>query len=160
MFVEPFVLFNFGKADTALPGPTAKNALSTHVYAGDAAGNAAVMDRSVAAATRDHAALLVTEWGAVADPPSIVATEDQFDARLVPWMYWSYNGLVVADSNKPLVAPNLDVPVLDALTRPYPTVVNGTPTHLAYDTATRDPHLHVLHDEARRSPRPPGLETA
>jgi len=136
VFVEPFVLFNFGKADTALPGATTKNALSTHVYAGDVAGDAAVMDRSVAAATRDHAPVLMTEWGAVADPPSIIATADQFDARLVPWMYWSYNGLVVSDSNKPLVAPNLDVPVLDALTRPYPAVINGTPTHLAYDAAS------------------------
>jgi endoglycosylceramidase len=136
VFVEPFVLFNFGMADTALPGASSPNALSTHVYAGNAAGNASVMDHSVVAATRDHAALLVTEWGAVPDPRSIAETADQFDARLVPWMYWSYNGLVVADSNKPLVAPNVNVPVLDALTRPYPSVVNGTPTHLDYDTLT------------------------
>ncbi len=137
VFVEPFVLFNFGSADTSLPGAASRNELSTHVYGADSTANASVMDRSVAAAVRDRAALLVTEWGAVADPPSIVRTADQFDARLVPWLYWSYNGLVVSDSTKPLVAPNLNVPVLDALTRPYPTAINGTPTHLSYDAATK-----------------------
>src|SRR6476620_9530856 len=124
VFVEPFVLFNFGGADTSLPGRGSKNALSTHVYALTAAENASVMDRSVAAATRDRAALLVTEWGATTDTATLVQTEDQFDARLVPWLYWSYNGLVVAGSKQPLVAPNLNTTVLDSLTRPYPTVVN------------------------------------
>ncbi len=160
VFVEPFVLFNFGKADTSLPGITSKNALSTHVYAGDAAGNASVMDRSVMAATRDQAPLLVTEWGAVSDPSSIVATANQFDGRLVSWMYWSYNGLVVSDSKKPLVAPNVNIPVLDALTRPYPSVVNGTPTHLEYDTATSTLTFEysTTRPDGRRAP--PGLTTA
>lgn len=136
LFVEPFVLFNFGSTDTSLPGAHTGNVLSTHVYAGNAAANAAVMERSVVAADRDSAALLVTEWGATTDPAIITETANQFDARLVPWMYWSYNGLVVSDSNQPLFAPNLNVTVLDALTRPYPTLVNGTPTHLGFDTAT------------------------
>jgi endoglycosylceramidase len=136
VFVEPFVLFNFGEADTSLPGATSGDELSTHVYATSAALNASVMDRSVLAAVRDSAALLVTEWGAITDPATITQTEDQFDARLVPWLFWSYNGLVVGDSNQPLVAPNLNVPVLDALTRPYPSVVNGTPTYLNYNTAS------------------------
>ena len=110
------------------------------------------MDRSVAAATRDAAALLVTEWGAITDPATLIQTEDQFDARLVPWLYWSYNGLVVADSNKPLVSPNLDEAVLDALTRPYPSVVNGTPIRLSFDTAHRNARLHVLDPTTRRTP--------
>ncbi len=136
VFVEPFSLFNFGGADTSIPGGSTKDALSTHAYALSAAANASVMDRSVAAATRDHAALLMTEWGAVNDPATLVQFEDQFDARLVPWLFWSYNGLVVSDSNKPLEAPNVNVTVLNALTRPYPTSINGTPTQLGYDTAT------------------------
>ena len=47
VLVEPFVLFNFGNADTSLPGPGSPNVLSTHVYALDAKGNASAMDRSV-----------------------------------------------------------------------------------------------------------------
>ena len=50
VYVEPFVLFNFGSAATSLPGAGSTNALSTHVYAGSDAPNLAVMDRSVEAA--------------------------------------------------------------------------------------------------------------
>ena len=63
-------------------------------------------------------------------------TADQFDARLVPWLYWSWNGLIVTDSKLPLVSPNLNVSMLDSLTRPYPTYVNGTPSTLGFDTAS------------------------
>jgi endoglycosylceramidase len=118
------------------------------------------MDRSVAAATRDASALLVTEWGATNDPATIIRTEDQFDARLVPWLFWSYNGLVVTDSNKPLVMPNLNVTVLNALTRPYPTLVNGTPTTLSFDaaTATLDFTYSTRRPDGHRAPH--GLGTA
>ena len=128
--------------------------LSTHVYAADAASNAAVMDHSIAAADRENAALLVTEWGAVQDPATLTLTEDQFDERLVPWLFWSYNGLVVGDSTQPLVAPNLDVTVLDALTRPYPSLVNGTPTRISYDTqsATFDFSYSTRRPDGHRAP--------
>lgn len=159
LFVEPFVLFNFGSADTSLPGRGSRNVLSTHVYATSEAGDGSVMDRTVAAAVRDGAALLVTEWGAVNDTPTINRTADQFDGRLVPWLYWSYNGHIVTDSHRPLVAPNLNESVLDALTRPYPTLVNGTPTRLRFDTATGTLQFSytALRPDGRRAP--PGLET-
>jgi endoglycosylceramidase len=155
VYVEPFVLFNFGNADTSMPGAGSSNVLSTHVYALSTKANGAVIDRSVAAAERDRAALLVTEWGATRDPASITKAAHQFDARLVPWLYWSYNGLVVGDSRLPLVAPNLNVSVLDALTRPYPTLVNGTPTRLAFDPATRtlDFELVTRRPDGRITPR-------
>ena len=159
LFVEPFVLFNFGGADTSLPGDDSMNALSTHVYATSEAANGSVMDRSVAAAVRDHTPILVTEWGATNDTATLTHTEDQFDARLVPWLYWSYNGHVVADSNRALVPPNLNVSVLDALTRPYPTLVNGTPTRVAFDTVTStlDFTFTTRRPDGRRAPR--GLDT-
>jgi endoglycosylceramidase len=155
VFVEPFVLFNFGSADTALPGAGSPNALATHVYATDSASNAAVMDRSVAAATRDGAPLLVTEWGDSNDPAFLDPFEAQFDARLVPQLYWSYNGHIVKDSNQPLVPPNLDVTALTSLSRPYPTLVNGTPTHLAFDpaTATADIGFSTTRPDGRPAPR-------
>ncbi len=155
VFVEPFVLFNFGSADTSLPGTHSRNVLSTHVYALNARENASAMDRSVAAAERDDAAVLVTEWGATTDPAALTLTEDQFDARLVPWLYWSYNGLVVTDSKQPLVAPNLNTTVLDALTRPYPTLTNGTPTRLSFETATAtlDFGFSTRRPDGHRAPR-------
>jgi endoglycosylceramidase len=155
VFVEPFVLFNFGGADTSLPGAGSPNALSTHVYALDATSNAAVMDRSVAAATRDGAPVLVTEWGDSNDPSFLHQFEDQFDARLVPWLYWSYNGHVVTDSKQPLVPPNLNLSVLASLTRPYPTLVDGTPTHLGFDptTATADIGFSTRRPDGRSASR-------
>jgi endoglycosylceramidase len=159
LFVEPFVLFNFGNASTSLTGAGSKNVLSTHVYGVNTDANALVMDHSVAAAERDGSAVLVTEWGATTDPAFLTQTENQFDARLVPWLYWSYNGLVVSDSNQPLVPPNLNVSVLDALTRPYPTYVNGTPTRLMFDspTATLTFTYSTSRPDGRRASR--GLET-
>ncbi len=155
VFVEPFVLFNFGSTDTPLPGAGSPNVLATHVYALDATANAAVMDRSLAAAERDDAAVIVTEWGDSTDPAFVNPFADQFDARLLPWLYWSYNGHIVTDSKLPLVPPNLNVIGLAALTRPYPTVVNGTPTRLAFDpaTATMDFEFATTHPDGSRSGR-------
>ena len=117
------------------------------------------MDRSVAAAERDRGAVLVTEWGATDDPASILKAAHQFDARLVPWLYWSYNGHVVADSKLPLVPPNLNVSVLTALTRPYPTVVNGTPTRLTFDPATTTLGFELVTRRPDGRPAPRWLQT-
>jgi endoglycosylceramidase len=138
VFEEPFVLFNFGFTDTVLPGAQSgrQSVLSTHVYALDPAADGAVMDRSVAAAERDGVAVLITEWGAVDDAATLVRLQDQLDERLLPWMFWSHNGHIVVDSNLPLVPPNLKTAVLDPLTRPYPVLVNGTPTAIEFDDAT------------------------
>jgi endoglycosylceramidase len=140
IYEEPFVLFNFGQSDTSLPGAatsTAVRALSTHVYAFTPEDDAATMDRSLAAAERDGAPVLVTEWGALNDPATLNRLADQFDERLLPWLFWSFNGHVVLDSTQPLSGANLNGIVLDALTRPYPTAVNGTPTTLDFDTTTK-----------------------
>lgn len=159
LFVEPFTLFNFGGADTSLPGPGPGRVLATHVYATSEAANASVMDRSVAAAERDQAALLVTEWGATNDPGTLDHTMDQFDARLVPWLYWSYNGHVTTNSKQSLVPGNVNEVVLDTLTRPYPSLVNGTPKQLAFDPATRtlDFEFTTRRPDGRHAAR--GLET-
>jgi endoglycosylceramidase len=44
---------------------------------------------------------------------------------------------MIVDTTKPPTADNLRTDVVDVLTRPYPTAVNGTPSHLAFD-ATSD----------------------
>lgn len=154
VYVEPFVLFNFGSTDTVLPGNGSPNVLAPHVYALDPAANGSVMDRSVAAATRDGAPVVATEWGDSNDPAVLNPFVDQFDARLLPWLYWSWNGHIVMDSNQPLVPPNLDLFALAALSRPYPTVTNGTPTRLAFDSAA------VTMDYEFSTARPGGYGTA
>lgn len=134
LFVEPFVLFNFGQADTILPGFDAPRVgLSTHVYALDAAGDRAATERAVAAAERSGVPLLVTEFGATDDPTPIGRLTGGFDDTLVSWMFWSYPEHQVRDLFASPAGPNLNGPVAAALARPYPTVVNGTPTRIAYD---------------------------
>jgi endoglycosylceramidase len=137
VYVEPFVLFNFGSAATSLPGAGSANALSTHVYAGDDNANLAVMQRSVEAATRDGVPVLATEWGATHEPAIVTTMADQFDSQLLPWLFWAYDEDIILDMTLPPTADNLRGPVLDALTRPYPTAVNGTPTRLAFDGTSR-----------------------
>ena len=55
MFVEPFVLFNFGVAPTSLPGAATGNGLSFHSYAATQDAEPAVIDFAVNAAERDRA---------------------------------------------------------------------------------------------------------
>jgi endoglycosylceramidase len=71
----------------------------------------------------------------------------------------SYNGHIVTDSHRSLVAPNLHEAVLDALVRPYPMMVNGTPTSLAFDTTTNtlEFRYRTRRPDGRRAP--PCLET-
>lgn len=134
LFLEPFVLFNFGQSDTILPGFAAPRVgLSTHVYALDAAGDRAATERAVAAAQRSGVPLLVTEFGATEDPDTIGRLTGGFDDTLVSWMFWSYPEHQVRDLFAPPTGPNLVAPVAAALARPYPTVVNGTPTRIVHD---------------------------
>jgi endoglycosylceramidase len=138
VYVEPFSLFNVGNAQTRLPGRGSPNVLATHVYGLDTTGeaNAKAMDATVAAAERDGAPAIVTEWGAVNDPVELDRTQNQLDSHLLPGIFWSYNGHVTTDSHQPLVPPNVNATVLDVLSRPYPSIVNGTPESLAYRETT------------------------
>jgi endoglycosylceramidase len=129
------------------------------VYALDSEHNASAMDRSVAAATRDSSAVVTTEWGDSNDPAFVTPFADQFDQRLLSWLYWSYDGHLVRDSRQPLVAPNLDVGLLAALSRPYPAAVNGTPTAFHFDAATNTAQLTFATTRPDGRPAPRFLST-
>lgn len=136
VFVEPFVLFNFGQVATSLPGAGTGNGLSFHSYAIDVAGEEAVVANAVAAAERDSAPLLATEFGATTDPVMLTRLVGQLDDARVPWMMWDY-GTLVADRSRPAGRDNLtSKAALDALVRPYPTAITGTPTAMAFDPAS------------------------
>jgi endoglycosylceramidase len=161
---EPFVLFNFGQATTSLPGATvppgsAPRVLATHDYALSADADVGVMDNTVAAAQRDGQPAVIDEFGASTDTTMIERLENGYDDHLLPWLFWAYNEEVVRNSTQPLVSPNVQEPVLDALTRPYPTAVNGTPTKLHFDDATTAFELDyaTTRPDGRRAA--PGLET-
>jgi endoglycosylceramidase len=138
VFIEPFALFNFGNATTALPAVgRPRNALSFHVYALSPELDRAVMDQAIAAGQRTRSALLATEWGATNDPAHIRRVAEQFDDRLLPWIFWAYNENVVRETEDPPAGANLRPEVVAALTRPYPVATNGTPLALSFDATTR-----------------------
>jgi len=145
VFGEPFVLFNFGQTDSVLPPAGAPDAgFSFHVYPFDPSQNVLVMDRALAHAAQAGDALLATEWGATNDGAAIATTASELDGRLLPWIFWAYNENVIRDTTLPPTPANLRLPVVDALTRPHPIALNGTPTRLAFDPATR--RLELAYD--------------
>jgi endoglycosylceramidase len=138
VFVEPFVTFNFGQSPTTLPGASSGDALSTHSYAADPAHESSVADESVAAAERDGAALLVTEFGATTDVTTLRRVIDGLDTRGVSWAFWAYNEELIRDRSRPA---GLEVlasrPTFDALVEPYPLALTGVPETGHWDPATR-----------------------
>ncbi len=138
VFREPFVLFNFGQAKTSLPGTDAGVALAVHSYALSQTGENGVVANAVAAAQRDQAPLLLTEFGATIDPVVLNRLTAEMDGGLVPWLFWAYDGEVIGDMSQPAGPDNLRSPAaFDALVRPYPVAITGTPTAIAFDPTTK-----------------------
>jgi endoglycosylceramidase len=135
VFSEPWVLFNFGLADTSLSGIGAPaSGLSFHVYALDPAQDEAVIDRAIAASSRGDA-ILATEFGATDDTATIRRLTDAFDTRLVPWIFWAW-GNMVFDRTEPPTPDNVRMAVVEALARPFASATNGTPESFAFDPDT------------------------
>ncbi len=150
VFSEPFVLFNFGQADTSLSGIGAPaSGLSYHVYATSPALDEAVMDRAIAASARGDA-LLATEFGATNDAATLRRLTDAFDSRLLSWVFWTYDENLVHDPRQPPGGDNLVASTVGALVRPNPMVTNGTPTSAEFDPDTR------VYDFAYSTSRPDG----
>lgn len=138
VFVEPFVLFNFGSAPTSMPGTAPGNALSFHSYALNVAAEQSVVALAVAAAERDRAPVLATEFGATLDPVILGRITDEMDAGLVPWLDWAYNESIIADATRPAGPDNLrSADALATLLRPYPTAIAGIPTTISFDRTTK-----------------------
>jgi len=138
VFVEPFVLFNFGQGPTTLPGTNAGRALSFHSYALDLKGEEGVLAYGVAAAERDLAPALVTEFGATTDAAVLNRLTGELEQQLLPWMDWSYDGSIIADPTQPAGLDNLrNAEAFGALARPYPVAVTGTPTRIVFDPITK-----------------------
>ena len=98
--------------------------------------------------------MLDTEWGANTDTAAIASQAAQFDQALTPWIFWAFTKELVSDLTLPPSGPNVVTSTADALVRPYPLLVAGTPTSIAYDPSTHDfiaswssvePNGHRLH---------------
>jgi endoglycosylceramidase len=155
---EPNLLFDFG-ADTKLGDVGDANAIfAFHNYCfGAMPGVPAlpdplglcgvqegiVFDNAQKRAARSGDALLLDEFGATADTALIRRIAAAADAHMVGWTWWAYEdccgnaGAIVRDGTKPPTGNNLNLPVLEALARPYPQAIAGTPTSWSYDPDAR-----------------------
>jgi endoglycosylceramidase len=142
VFVEPFVLFNDGNVQTtvALPGGDPDSGLSFHQYATTAPKATHALDvlkNAITWSSKTGGALLNTEWGDTTTSASITTQADQFDQEMLPWIFWSYCCEVVRTLGSPPAGSNLITSTADALVRPYPLVVAGTPTSYGYEATDR-----------------------
>ncbi len=159
VFGEPYVLFNFGDAGTniARPGGSPASGLSYHLYATNVANEPAVQSFALQWAPRTGGAVLNTEFGATTDTAAIDRQVAELDGALVPWIWWAYNEEIVRDLSKPPTEANLVTNVVDALVRPHPTAVAGTPEALAYDPTTRTMRFTYSTTRVPGVDVPPGL---
>jgi endoglycosylceramidase len=158
---EPFVLFNFGSAGTAMarPGGDPASGMSFHMYTVDPAQEPQVVANALDWSTRTGGALLDTEWGATTDPAAITRQADVLDRAMIPWMYWAYDVGVPSGTASP--GASFTPAVVPFVARPHPVAVAGTPTAFAYDAAARV--LDFSWDATRASGEgrfPPGAVTS
>jgi endoglycosylceramidase len=165
VFYEPWVMFDLGRP-THVPRPALDGvAFAFHPYGCE--GVIASCDATVPeilALAETYAAgvqvpLIATEWGAftpaLVAPPrtiadAITAAAAHMDDAMMSWIYWTWanktpyevtfgsdiQGLV-ADLTQGRTSDNVRWDRLDALARPFPRAVAGTPLAWGYDAAAR-----------------------
>jgi len=95
-------------------------------------------------------ALLMTEFAATQDIPTIARVTELADEAMVGWQQWHYcdcddptttgTGIqsLVSDPSKPPRGKNLSREKLKISSRPYPRAVAGTPLAYAFNPETRE----------------------
>lgn len=137
VWVEPFVLFNFGQGPTSLAGTGTGHLLAAHSYAIDRAGELAVVANTVRSWRRDQKPVLITEFGAVTDPVLIDRMTGDFDRALLPWIFWHYSGEMVPDLTGPAdLAHVTNLAGFTALVRPYARSLTGIPRQQGFSPTT------------------------
>lgn len=140
VYVEPFVLFNFGQVGTTLPGAgqgdDPATVLSFHSYALDVAGEEGVVANALAAAERDQVPPVATEFGATQDVPTLDRLTGQLDDGLISWMFWHYQEEILPRDVPADLANVRNLATFRALVRPYPVALTGTPTSAHFDPAS------------------------
>lgn len=142
IFMEPFVLFNFGLVPVGLRLPTGVDnvGLAFHEYASPA-HQKALFANVLRWSHRHTGALLNTEWSSGGSASSITAQAGEEDAALMPWTYWVFDNCTVAcasakaanfllNPKQPPRGSNVNAGVVDNVVRPYPIAVAGTPESL------------------------------
>jgi endoglycosylceramidase len=162
VWYEPQVLFNNGSDTNLADFDDPHLGMSWHDYCltaneggGGYSADCEASDTLVfgnaekrSAATGD--ALLLTEFGATDDPAALEGVLRLADRNMMSWQEWHYCGCddptttgagdkqaIVLDPAKPPSGENLKTGTLDAVTRPYPQAVAGTPENWSFDPSSK-----------------------
>ncbi len=140
IFEEPFVLYNFGESSVTLPLPNhdQNSGLSFHQYAPTYNQELTVLHNALLWSKSTNGTLIDSEWGATNIPILIDVQANELDSYLIPWIFWSLNGTIIKNMDASPSGSNLDIGVVNALVRPYPMVIAGTPKSLSYDSNTHE----------------------
>ena len=160
VFGEPYVLFNFGTAPThiSLPGDDPRSGMSWHMYTTDPSFEPKVIANAIDWSERTGGALLNTEFDEAKTIGDINRMVGELDNALLPWMWWSYDGFV-HDMTSPLTDATIDLDERDALVRPHPVQVAGTPDALDYDEVARVLRFRYRTEGPSGAALPSGTET-
>ena len=104
-------------------------------------GERRVFQNADAHSAATGAALLLTEFGDVADPVIHERIVELADEHMVGWTVWGWfraAGQIKKDPAKPPTPANVHQELLDVLVRPYPQAVAGTPQRWRFDRPRRE----------------------
>ncbi len=161
IWYEPLTTFNQGVPTAVEPPDDPRLGFSFHDYplcaVADDITNAAggpspgvasscttpqVMDNARAHSAATGSALLQTEFGATMDTARLLPQLAEYDAAMMPWMFWSYTRYITAYNGdetalEPATHGNVNHEMLTTLARPYPQLVSGTPLRWGFDPDTK-----------------------
>jgi len=149
IWYEPLVTFNFGTPTSVTPPGGHLIGFAFHDYklctrliptAPCGRQDALVISHALAQSAATGNALLETEFGATTNTAQIAGQLSLYDQNMISWMFWSYpldiDPPAPGGSLLPPTPGNLNQPVVNVLTRPYPQLVSGTPTAWNFDPGT------------------------
>jgi endoglycosylceramidase len=172
VWYEPSLLFNVG-SPSGHGGAADPNAgFGYHAYCGGESCDVRVSANAEAVSRRTGDALLMSEFGATDNTDALRRIVAEADRTMVSWQNWTYYNAqsggepvirrsksIIINPLKPPTPNNVRQPKLDALARPYPRLIAGTPERFAFDPQTRRFELAYDATPAGNGHLPPGLKT-
>jgi endoglycosylceramidase len=162
VWYEPQVLFNNGSDTNISDTGDANTGMSFHDYcltasegnsgysAACEASDSLVFQNAEKHSQKTGDALLLTEFGATDATDTLNGVLALADRNMMSWQEWHYCGCsdpttsgpgdtqaIVLDPAKPPSGDNLKTTTLDAVSRPYPQAVAGTPESWSFDPVAK-----------------------